>query len=257
MELMMIRHGRAEHNFPSIAALVALTLAGGVLVGGIFLVVGLAYWDTPETIGSVIGGFFGGAGLTLIPALQRLCILDPSITALGRSQAVKARDECSSHTTPDIIFVSSASRTLQTAELVFPNPKRPLKALDECRELPPFEPCCICDSDHRRNLEQLKVEFPAVDFIGCCDRDVDPIGGKEEPLFTDVRVKRFAELLRALARREVSRDSSLYGTCDGISAPSCVAIVAHDGFLRGLMAQLGNPRSKHISNCELVTMTLE
>eukprot|EP01062_Namystynia_karyoxenos_P059878 TRINITY_DN51300_c0_g1_i1.p2 TRINITY_DN51300_c0_g1~~TRINITY_DN51300_c0_g1_i1.p2 ORF type:complete len:278 (+),score=63.17 TRINITY_DN51300_c0_g1_i1:82-915(+) len=266
MLLLMMRHAQAEHNFKSISLFTAGVLAAAAVFGvGFALIAHFADWGAGAVVGMACAGVVVGSLSVLVPMLRRLWILDPRITQLGEQQVQQLATRLRGRQQPSLVLVSSATRCLQTASAAFEGVPVRMFALDDIREVPPFEPLCVCPADRRRSQEELAALFPRVDF-SALEHRVDPIGRSSvaPDLETEARTVRFAETVRRLlAGASVPPFGCAHGGVDpmakadgGLVSPCCIAVVSHDGFLRQLLSVLGRPRSKHISNCELVEVEL-
>eukprot|EP01065_Artemidia_motanka_P016225 TRINITY_DN1993_c0_g1_i1.p1 TRINITY_DN1993_c0_g1~~TRINITY_DN1993_c0_g1_i1.p1 ORF type:complete len:256 (+),score=24.47 TRINITY_DN1993_c0_g1_i1:110-877(+) len=255
MKLLIIRHARAQHNIANIPLFALSAVLGGTLGGAAMGAIASADgWSTGAVVGAVAGGVVLGILVVLLPVLRRLGIHDPDLTDLGERQAFTLSDELKEYPVPDLIVVSAATRCTRTATIAFPD--RKLVASDLCREIPPFEPCCMCACDRRKSLTQLRERFPHVDYSGCA-HEIDPIG--REPEFeTQRRVDSFTEMLQQF-RSKGSYSAVTQSLTPPHTTPTeltCVAIVSHEGYMKRLVCALGLPAPGKISNAEVQCIDL-
>jgi broad specificity phosphatase PhoE len=124
----------------------------------------------------------------------------------------------------DLVVVSPLTRTLQTAVLSLGDPTSPgappFIATELCRERVADYMC-----DGRRNLSELKAEFPGVDFSLITDEeDVGFVTQKEDDTLAQARGVKFLQWL--CCRPEIH-----------------IAVVTHSVFLKNLLLQFGTKLS--------------
>lgn len=85
--------------------------------------------------------------------------LDPPLTALGIEQCSAQRELCS-NLSPECVIVSPMLRCIQTAKLSFRDHESVPWVSDEgCRE-----ELGLLVGNKRRNIEDIKVDYPEIDF---------------------------------------------------------------------------------------------
>jgi broad specificity phosphatase PhoE len=172
---------------------------------------------------------------------------DAQITNIGKEQCSELRiDVMEKVKHVELLVVSPMSRTMETAELTFPQliGRIPWIAVENVRERTGRHPC-----DKRRSLKFYRHRFPHVDFNEI-DSNEDPLYKKynfsrepEEDII--LRAKTFLEWLSKRPEREI-------------------IVVTHDGYLRTLLTKVidsttfeGETEFVKFSNCEMRTFLVE
>eukprot|EP00439_Symbiodinium_sp_Y106_P038950 s1729_g4.t1 len=145
----------------------------------------------------------------LVPALARHELLDPSLTALGRGEALAAnRDAVQQQLSPRLIVVSPITRATQTAFLAFRHllmdnglPKRGVRfvAHEGLHERGGGSTC-----DCRRPRRELQNEFPHVDYRLLKQQDPLWSAQRESQASMVARLHRFFKWLRTCPEEEVA-----------------------------------------------------
>ena len=85
---------------------------------------------------------------------------DTRLVENGTNQAIKLGQNWKDKSKIDLVVVSPLTRTLETASHIFNDNNLPMIALESLKEYPQSYQQC----NHRRTVEELKKEFPHVDF---------------------------------------------------------------------------------------------
>jgi broad specificity phosphatase PhoE len=177
-------------------------------------------------------------------AYQNWIWRDARLTDKGKAQAAGAV-AATSAAKFDVVLVSPLSRTMQTADIAMPSCKDKMVVDELCRERIGLNPC-----DFRRDVAELKVEFPHMDFSTIPNAD---------PSWTPVR-----EPLEDLQDRADEFIASLF---EQPAETKYIGCVTHNDFLTMLLfdsslkmgpgmpspeteTQTG-PAGKKFANCEL------
>lgn len=150
-------------------------------------------------------------------------LLDPEITELGVKQALNA-------TKPDydIIFCSTAQRTLQTGSLMFDS--APMMASDLFLECNTGVPC-----NQRKDLAIQKAQFPHVDFE---TYKVDPLSIEITHNDLNHRCIRILDLLKSLSYQKI-------------------VVITHGNLIKALIYVLtGHYNNVDLENCGIISFDL-
>ena len=129
----------------------------------------------------------------------------------------------------DIVFVSTLTRTLQTAVNIFENNKKvKIIALDEIKEYPQGLELC----NKRRRKNELKEEFKEVDFSKL-DSDSDNLWRKD-------RFERIDELRDRINKFKKNLMKINYQN---------IVIISHNNFLKELLFKNCGDESYHLDHC--------
>tara|TARA_R100000750_G_C2335763_1_gene92004 strand:+ start:491 stop:1006 length:516 start_codon:yes stop_codon:yes gene_type:complete len=149
-------------------------------------------------------------------------IYDPALTPEGFNQCNNVKDNFKD---VEMIFSSTAVRTLQTASTIFPN--KIIYATDLLLEYNTGIPC-----NSRNDLVKQAEYFPHVNFEAY---RVKPLEKEVTWQDGDIRAKKFESILRLLD----------YDT---------IAIVSHCNFILNLAPILGHTDTKHLDNADHIVV---
>eukprot|EP00924_Labyrinthula_sp_SR-Ha-C_P003361 maker-scaffold_15-snap-gene-7.41-mRNA-1 protein AED:0.01 eAED:0.01 QI:69/0.75/0.8/1/0.75/0.6/5/110/265 len=125
--------------------------------------------------------------------------LDPSLTKQGESEAALLQPILE-NLSPEVVITST--RAIQTGLIAFQNKQLPFVASELCHEIGGLHTC-----DKRKDLNDLKSEYPNVDFSTVKD-EVDPLwlDGKtrETRIQVATRASKFLEFLKNREEKEIA-----------------------------------------------------
>jgi len=139
---------------------------------------------------------------------------DARLTDLGKEQSATLVPVVSALPLPDIVFVSSLSRAIQTGQVAYAGKSVPFVCEELVRERNGAHPC-----DRRRSKAELTADFPTIDFSSLTSEKDDSWTPEREPW--DQLVARASAFLRKLAA----------------IPQTTIAVVTHNDFLQALLLE--------------------